>query len=100
MASKKGGRPRKHGNAESQRESRAAANRRHYEKKKIVSATQTASLQIVHDSRSLLNRSEIQGLSQLTNVQQGVQAEGLDVPIDNSVLVNEDLEVAEYFMFP
>jgi hypothetical protein len=94
MGKKKGGRPKKYHNEETLRASNAERTRRWRQRVRQVEESLTThldNLQIIHDPHSLLTQVEVEGLSQSTDPRQGIQAEGLSVPID------ADLEVNEYF---
>ena len=89
----KRGRPRKHHTEEETREAANAANRASRRRRKA--AQQQASSgepQIEFDARSILQQVGVEGGAQITALDRGIQADGLNVPVDEGRL--QFLEVA------
>jgi hypothetical protein len=98
-ARKPRGRPRKHQTTEEAKEAANAANRASRQRRKAQQPSQAASsgLAIEFDPRSLLRQGGFEGNTQITELDHGIQADGLNIPVEEERL--QLLEVAIYFFF-
>jgi hypothetical protein len=88
-ANQKRGRPRKHHTKEAAREAVNAANRALRQRRKDTrqqQATGSGSLQIQFDPRSILQQVGVEGNEQITGLDRGIHADGLNVPVEEERL--------------